>query len=74
MPTTVNGSGELPGRILEALPNSLYRVELEGGAKVVAHAAGRARLASVRLLPGDRVLVELSTADPGRGRILARMV
>ncbi len=64
----------LRGRVLEPLPNSLFRVELEGGNKVVAHAAGRARLASVRLLPGDRVLVELSTTDPGRGRILARLL
>ncbi|MHB1500803.1 MAG: translation initiation factor IF-1 [Candidatus Dormibacteria bacterium] len=66
--------GTFPGRILEPLPNSLFRVELEGGDKLVAHAAGRARLASVRLLPGDRVLVERSATDPGRGRILTRLV
>ncbi|MGA2872712.1 MAG: translation initiation factor IF-1 [Candidatus Dormibacteria bacterium] len=70
----MNDPGGLRGRVLEPLPNSLFRVELESGSKVVAHAAGRARLASVRLLPGDRVLVELSTTDPGRGRILARLV
>ncbi|MDA8329691.1 MAG: translation initiation factor IF-1 [Candidatus Dormibacteraeota bacterium] len=70
----MSDTGAIPGRILEPLPNSLFRVELEGGDKLVAHAAGRARLASIRLLPGDRVLVERSATDPGRGRILTRVV
>ncbi|MGH7612270.1 MAG: translation initiation factor IF-1 [Candidatus Dormibacteria bacterium] len=70
----MNDPGGLRGRVLEPLPNSLFRVELEGGGKLVAHMAGRARLASVRLLPGDRVLVELSATDPGRGRILSRLI
>ncbi|HUY97323.1 MAG TPA: translation initiation factor IF-1 [Verrucomicrobiae bacterium] len=61
------------GRVLEPLPNAIYRVELASGHRVLAHAAGRARLTSLRILPGDRVLVELSTADPGRGRIVARL-
>jgi len=74
VPTNLNDSGALRGRILEPLPNSLFRVELEGGDKLVAHASGRARLASVRLLPGDRVMVERSATDPGRGRILTRLV
>ncbi|MDA8396141.1 MAG: translation initiation factor IF-1 [Candidatus Dormibacteraeota bacterium] len=73
-PFTVIDPGQVQGRVLESLPNSLYRVELAGGAKVVAHAVGRARLASVRLLPGDRVVIEVSATDPGRGRILARVV
>lgn len=59
--------------MLEPLPNAIYRVELASGHRVLAHAAGRARLTSLRILPGDRVLVELSTADPGRGRIVARL-
>ena len=63
----------LVGRVIEPLPNALYRVELENGHKVLAHTAGRARMQAVRILPGDRVHVELSTADPGRGRIIQRL-
>ena len=63
----------LVGRVIEPLPNALYRVELEDGHKVLAHTAGRARMQAVRILPGDRVHVELSTADPGRGRIIQRL-
>ena len=61
------------GRVIEPLPNALYRVELEDGHKVLAHTAGKARMQAVRILPGDRVQVELSTADPGRGRIVQRL-
>ncbi|HUY60753.1 MAG TPA: translation initiation factor IF-1 [Candidatus Dormibacteraeota bacterium] len=73
MAHALRDEGGVEGRVLEPLPNALFRVELDGGQRILAHAAGRARLASVRILPGDRVLVELSTADPGRGRILARL-
>lgn len=70
----VSGRGTpLVGRVIEPLPNALYRVELEDGHKVLAHTAGKARLQAVRILPGDRVQVELSTADPGRGRIIQRL-
>ena len=70
----MTGRGEpLVGRVIEPLPNSLYRVELENGHKVLAHPAGKARLQAVRILPGDRVQVELSATDPGRGRILQRL-
>jgi len=60
------------GRVVEQLPNSLYRVELasEGRPKVTAHASGDSGL--LRLRPGDTVEVELSSYDPGRGRIVGR--
>jgi translation initiation factor IF-1 len=63
----------LVGRVIETLPNALYRVELDNGHRVLAHAAGKARLQAVRILPGDRVQLELSSSDPGRGRILQRL-
>ena len=63
----------LVGRVIEPLPNALYRVELEDGHRVLAHPAGKARLQAVRILPGDRVSIELSAGDPGRGRILQRL-
>ena len=63
----------LVGRVIEPLPDALYRVELPDGHKILCHPAGKARLQAVRILPGDRVQVELSTADPGRGRIIQRL-
>ena len=63
----------LIGRVIEPLPDALYRVELDNGHRVLCHPAGKARLQAVRILPGDRVSVELSAADPGRGRILQRL-
>ena len=61
------------GRVLERLPNALYRVELasNGRRQVTAHAEGEAGL--LRLLPGEAVVVELSTYDPARGRIVGRV-
>lgn len=67
------GNEPLIGRVIEPLPDSLYRVELEDGHRVLCHPAGKARLQAVRILPGDRVHIELSAADPGRGRILQRL-
>jgi translation initiation factor IF-1 len=69
----VSGEAPLVGRVIEPLPNALYRVELEDGHRVLAHPVGKARLQAVRILPGDRVSVELSAGDPGRGRILQRL-
>jgi translation initiation factor IF-1 len=60
------------GRVVEPMPNALYRVELETGHRIVAHVAPAARLRFLRVLPGDRVRVEVSTADPGRGRIVKK--
>jgi len=64
--------GIVVGRVVEPLPNALYRVELETGHKIVAHVAPAARLRFLRVLPGDRVSVEVSSADPGRGRIVKK--
>ena len=66
-------SGGASGRIVEALPNAIYRVALDDGREVLAHVGGRLRLNVVRLLPGDRVRVELTAYDQGRGRIVARL-
>ena len=63
----------LVGRVIETLPSALYRVELDDGRRVLAHTAGKARLQAVRILPGDRVQIEISATDPGRGRILQRL-
>jgi len=57
------------GRVVEPLPNALYRVELDTGHRIVAHVAPAARLRFLRVIPGDRVRVEVSPLDPGRGRI-----
>jgi translation initiation factor IF-1 len=60
---------ELVARVVELLPNATYRVELETREQVLAHAAGVRTRNFVRVRPGDRVSVELSPHDPGRGRI-----
>lgn len=63
---------EVEGAVREALPNAMFRVELANGHKVLAHASGKIRLHFIRILPGDRVLVELSPYDLARGRITYR--
>lgn len=60
------------GVVIELLPNSLYRVQLESGQSVLAHLATGTRMQVVRVLLGDRVTLELSPYDPGRGRIVSR--
>ena len=60
------------GMIVESLPNSMYRVELESGQRILAHVSGKMRMHFVRILPGDRVRVELSPYDLTRGRITWR--
>ncbi len=60
------------GRILEALPNAMFKVELENGHEVLGHLGGRMRKNYIRVLPGDRVVVELSPYDLTRGRITFR--
>jgi len=54
------------------MPNALYRVELDTGHRIVAHVAPAARLRFLRVIPGDRVRVEVSALDPGRGRIVKK--
>jgi len=62
----------LEGKVTEALPNAVFRVELENGHKVLAHVSGRMRMHFIRILPGDTVTVELSPYDLTRGRIVYR--
>lgn len=63
---------EMEGTVLEPLPNAMFRVELENGHKVLAHISGKMRMHYIRILPGDRVTVELSPYDLSRGRITYR--
>jgi len=63
---------EVEGMVKEALPNAVFRVELANGHQVLAHASGKMRLHFIRILPGDRVLVELSPYDLSRGRVTYR--
>ena len=63
---------EVEGAIAETLPNAMFRVNLEGGHQVLAQVSGKIRMNFIKILPGDRVKVELSPYDPTRGRILYR--
>jgi len=63
---------EVTGTVLETLPNAMFRVELDNKHKVLAHISGRMRKHFIRILPGDRVQVELSPYDLSRGRITYR--
>ena len=60
------------GSVVEALPNATFRVELDNGFRVLAHLSGKMRMHYIKILPGDRVLVELSPYDLTRGRITYR--
>ena len=63
---------ELEGEILEALPNAIFKVELENGHEIQAHISGKLRMNSIRILEGDKVTVELSPYDLSQGRITWR--
>lgn len=63
---------ELEGSVVETLPNAMFRVELDNGHQVLAHISGKMRMHYIRILPDDRVVVELSPYDLGRGRIVYR--
>lgn len=63
---------ELEGTVVEPLPNAMFRVELANGHKILAHVSGKIRMNFIRILPGDRVTVELSPYDLTRGRIVYR--
>ena len=63
---------EIEGKVIEPLPNAMFRVELKNGVKVLAHVSGKIRMNFIRILAGDRVLVELSPYDLTRGRITYR--
>ena len=64
---------ELEGKVLEALPNAMFKVELTTGHEILAHISGKLRLHFIRILPGDRVTVDLSPYDLTRGRITYRL-
>ncbi len=63
---------QVEGTIIEPLPNAMFRVELENGHRVLAHISGKMRMHYIKILPGDRVTVELSPYDLTRGRVVFR--
>lgn len=63
---------EVTGTVVETLPNAMFRVELENGHRVLAHISGKMRMHFIKILPGDKVTVELSPYDLSRGRIIYR--
>src|ERR1700735_3377609 len=65
-----DGAIEIEGTVVESLPNAFFRVELDNGHKVLAHISGKMRMHYIRILPDDRVVVELSPYDLSRGRIV----
>ena len=64
---------ETEGKIIETLPNAMFRVEIENGHIVLAHVSGKMRMNFIRILPGDKVKLELSPYDLSRGRITFRI-
>ncbi|MCH9044711.1 MAG: translation initiation factor IF-1 [SAR324 cluster bacterium] len=65
-------SVEVEGKVVESLPNAMFRVELPNGHKILAHISGKMRMHYIRILPGDKVTVQMSPYDLGRGRITYR--
>lgn len=64
---------EVEGKVIEPLPNAMFRVELPNGHRVLAHISGKMRMHYIKILPGDKVIVELSPYDLNRGRIVYRV-
>ena len=64
---------ELEGKVVEALPNAVFRVQIDSGQEILAHISGKLRINRIRVLPGDRVRVELTPYDLKRGRITRRL-
>lgn len=64
---------ELEGKVIESLPNAVFRVELPAGQIVLGHLAGKMRINRIRVLPGDKVLLELTPYDLAKGRIIRRL-
>ena len=63
---------QIEGTVIESLPNAMFRVELENGHRLLAHVAGKMRMHYIRILPGDKVTLEMSPYDLARGRITFR--
>jgi translation initiation factor IF-1 len=72
MPKPKDGAIELEGTVIDPLPNAMFKVQLDNGHEVLAHISGKMRMHYIRILKGDRVLVELSPYDLTRGRIRTR--
>jgi translation initiation factor IF-1 len=62
----------LQAKVIEALPNAMFKIELENGHQILAHVSGKMRMHFIRILPGDSVTVEMSPYDLNRGRIVLR--
>lgn len=67
------GSFEVEGKVVESLPNTLFRVEVENGDVVLCHLSGRMRMNFIKILPGDRVRIEMTPYDRLKGRIVRRI-
>ena len=65
---------EVEGKVVDTLPNAMFKVELENGATILAHVSGKIRMHYIRILPGDRVTVELSPYDLTKGRNTYRFI
>ena len=63
---------EITGKVIEKLPNAMFQVELENGHQVLSHISGKLRMNYIRILPGDKVTIELSPYDLSKGRIIWR--
>ncbi len=66
------GSIEIDGVVREVLPNTLFRVEIEGDKRILCHLSGKMRIHFIKILPGDRVVIEMTPYDPNKGRIVYR--
>ncbi|MFC2061970.1 translation initiation factor IF-1 [Elusimicrobiota bacterium] len=64
---------ELQGSVIKALPNTMFTVKLDTGGEILAHISGKMRVKYIRVLPGDRVILEVSKYDPSKGRIIYRL-
>ena len=64
---------EVEGTVIQTLPNTMFKVKLEGGAEILSHLSGKMRMYYIKILPGDRVKMEISKYDPTRGIITYRM-
>ena len=67
------GSIEVEGKVLESLPNTLFKVELEDGSVILCHLSGKMRMHFIKILPGDRVRIEMTPYDKTKGRITFRL-
>jgi translation initiation factor IF-1 len=70
---TKNETIEVEGSVIEALPNTMFKVKLDSGLEILTHISGKMRVRYIRVLPGDRVRVEISKYDPSKGRIIFRI-